>query len=80
MSSKNRAQKSGAWGIVADGQRRVHKALLAKVKSEVEAKYGKEVREAALWRRWLLQLKVQREIRRRLEEIAPEDALYLHSG
>ena len=80
MSSKNRAQKSGSRGVVADGRWRAHKALLAKVKSEVEAKYRKEMREAALWRRWLVQLKVRREIRRRLEEIAPEGALYLHSG
>ncbi len=65
-------------GIVHDGQRRARQVLFGNVKSEVEAAYRKELLEATLWRRLLHRLKVQREIRRRLEKIAPRDALYLH--
>lgn len=67
-------------GIVLDGQRRAHQALFVAVKNEVEAQYRKQMQGAALWRRFLFRLKVRREIRRRLEEAAPKDALYLHRG
>ncbi|MGH2395766.1 MAG: hypothetical protein ACRDFW_02020 [bacterium] len=80
MGSKHRTKDGKPAGIVRDGQRRAHQALFADVKNEVEALYRKEMQEAALWRRLLLRMKVQREIRRRLEQAAPKDALYLHRG
>ncbi len=78
MTSESRTKEDGTAGFVSGGQGRAWRALFANVTSEVEMAYRKEMQEATPWRRVFLRLKVRREIRRRLEDLAPWDALYLH--
>lgn len=78
MTSESRTKEGGTAGFVHGGQGRAWRALVATVESEVEMAYRKEMQEATRWRRLILRLKVEREIQRRLEDLAPSDALYLH--
>jgi hypothetical protein len=63
-------------GFVADGQERAWAALEPKVRAEVESEYAEEWNSSGLVRRRLLLRKIEKEIARRLEDLAPSDALY----
>ena len=63
-------------GIVADGQERARAAAMERVRAEVQRRFAPELARAGFWRRWALRLHLRREIQRRMEQIAPRDALY----
>ncbi len=63
--------------IVADGQARVRKDCRPEVEAAVRARYADELERTRGLRRLLLRWNIRREIERRLDEIAPQEALYL---
>ena len=65
-------------GIVADGRAGVRKEYRPEVEAAVRARYADELARARGLRRLLLRLRIRREIERRLDELAPGKALYLH--
>jgi hypothetical protein len=62
--------------FVHDGQERAWAALEPVVRAQVIAEYARRCQDAPFWRRWLLRLRMPSDIRRRLEQLAPSDALY----
>lgn len=62
--------------FVVDGRKRVIAGSLREIRSRVRAKYAEEMAAASLLRRWLLRLKIRREIGKELDRIAPRDGLY----
>lgn len=62
--------------FVADGCERARKASIDKIRAQVEAKYSERLRAANWARRLLLKAEMRREVERRLDRIAPPDALY----
>ena len=66
--SKSRFFADGRAGIVRGERRRVE--------DEVRAKYATDLARASVLRRLLIRYRIHREVGRRLDEIAPRDALY----
>ncbi len=66
----------GRANIVADGQQRAYDANIQRVRAEVEAEYGNEMKNAGFWQAVLLQLTVEWETQKRMKKIAPSDGLY----
>lgn len=64
--------------FVSDGRERARAACIGKIRAQVEAEYADRLRAANWAQRLLLKALMQREIERRLDRIAPPDALYLH--
>ena len=78
------------YRILADGHERAllglkpqSEALRIKIKQEVEAQFAPQLAAAGNFRRWVLHLRLKRELQRRLvqvvaeiEDRAPPDALY----
>lgn len=62
--------------IVSDGASRARVAAVEVVRAEVEAEFEPRLQEATLWQRWALKREMQREVERRLKEMAPPSALY----
>jgi hypothetical protein len=62
--------------IVADGQGQARAAAIDKARAEVEARHAPELARAGWWRRWLLRLRIRREVEQRLERTARRDGLY----
>lgn len=62
--------------IVADGQQKAWSALEPVIRAEVEEGYTDEWNRSGLFRRWLLQRKIDAEVQKRLEAAAPTQALY----
>lgn len=48
----------------------------AAIRRELSAKYGAELRAAGLLRRWLIQLRIEREVTAELKRRFPPGALY----
>jgi hypothetical protein len=69
-------KKRSATHIVADGHERAWWANEPLVRVQVQQEYAERLCAAPLWRRWLLRRALEREVRRRLEQLAPPDALY----
>ncbi len=67
-------------GIVENGRERARSATRHAIAKEVEAEYETELRKAGPWRRLVLRWEMHREIARRLQRIAPDDALYSRDG
>lgn len=63
--------------LVADGCGRARKAVAPGVRAEVERAYAEQLRTAGWLARWLLRRRIDREVARRVAEVAPGDALYL---
>jgi hypothetical protein len=63
-------------GFVADGYRRAYSAVEPPVRVEVTAEYAERLERASFWERQRLKREIEREIRRRVHEKAPPDALY----
>jgi hypothetical protein len=59
-----------------DGFTRAHSAAEAQVRAQVWAEYAEELEAADAWRRFWLRRRIEREIRARVEKVAPPDALY----
>lgn len=64
--------------FVFDGCERAREASIGRIRTQVEAEYAERLRVANRARRLLLKAEMRREIERRLDRIAPPDALYLH--
>ncbi len=62
--------------IVADGRERAMDGSVDRIRAEVEAKYAEELRTAGFWKRRRIRQKIEREIEKRLERIAPKTGLY----
>ncbi|MEE8169953.1 MAG: hypothetical protein V3T70_05340 [Phycisphaerae bacterium] len=62
--------------FVADGGDRLIRASIARIRSEVAERYAEELEQAGILRRWRLRRRIEREIRRELEHLAPPDALF----
>ena len=62
--------------IIADGQARAYKANIARVRAEVEREFSDSLAKAGYWRRFLLRLRMTREVRRRMDKVAPPWGLY----
>lgn len=63
-------------GFVADGYERARAANEPFVRAEVEKEFADELRNASAVQLWSIRWRMQREIERRLERLAPPDALY----
>jgi hypothetical protein len=64
--------------FVLDGRERAREASFDGIRAQVEAEYAERLQAANWARRLLLKAEMRREIERRLDRIAPPDALYLH--
>ena len=62
--------------IVADGRARAHDANIDRIRAEVAAKYADELEKASFWELMFLRRRIKREVRKRLEEVAPGKGLY----
>jgi hypothetical protein len=62
--------------IVAGGRKRAYEGSVARVRAEVEAKYAEELKTAGVWRRMRIRRNMQREMRERMERVAPRSGLY----
>ena len=62
--------------IVEDGQERAYDGSIEQVRAKVEAKYAEELKTAGMWKRMQIRRKMGKEIRERMEKIAPPDGLY----
>ena len=68
--------------IVADGQQRIQKTeeyqrKASEIRTSIKEKYRTEIAQSSFFKRVILSLKMQREIRREIQELAPDRALYL---
>jgi hypothetical protein len=63
-------------GIVADGYYRAYRALEPEIRAKVTAEYSERLEKADVQERRLLKRQIEAEIRRRIHERAPPDALY----
>lgn len=66
--------------FVFDGHERARAASIDKIRAQVEAEYSGRLQAANWARRLLLKAEMRREIERRLDRIAPPDALYLQEN
>lgn len=67
--------------IVADGQKRIqaseaYQAQAREIRAAVAAKYEAELARAGIFERWLIDYKMEREVRRELQKLAPDQGLY----
>lgn len=75
-------RRSMTDGIIQGGRDNVLKspeiqAEIAQIKAEIAHQYVDELAQAGRFRRWLIQRKIQKELNRRIEQIAPSRGLYL---
>jgi hypothetical protein len=66
----------GSSQFVADGQDRARAAYAPEIEREMRAQYAKQWRTSGPLRRLALRWRMKREVKRRLEAIAPTEALY----
>jgi hypothetical protein len=62
--------------FVANGLDRARSANLSAIQAEVEPEYAERLQTAGFFQRWLLRCEMRREIKRRLERVAPPWGLY----
>ena len=62
--------------FVADGHRRAVSAFGQTIRDEVESEFAVDLASASFWRRVLLRIRINTEVRRRIALKAPPDALY----
>ena len=62
--------------FVEDGQERGEEATAPQIRAAVDAEYADRLASANWYRRLVLRLEMRREIRRRLERVAPPWGLY----
>jgi len=68
--------------IVADGQQRIQKTeeyqrKASEIRASIQEKYRTEMAQSRFFKRLVLSLRMQREIHREIQELAPNRALYL---
>lgn len=64
MSRRGRQKAS----YIADPQRRAHLGALRTIRDQVLREHEKELNESGLWKRMLLRLRIEREIKKRMQE------------
>lgn len=62
--------------FVADGYSRAYAAIEPGVRAEVQAEYADRLQNASFFGRIWIRWEMNREIRRRVDQSAPPDALY----
>jgi len=62
--------------FVVNGHGRAVDALEPVVRAEVESEFAERLKDASYWRRVLLRREMRAELKRRMHEKAPPDALY----
>ena len=67
---------SASDGFVADGYERAYRASYSVIRAELEQRYADRFKLATFWDRLRLRQEMKRELRARLDRIAPPDALY----
>ena len=70
--------------IVADGQKRIqaseaYQAQEREIRAAIAAKNEAELARAWLFERWLISYKMEHELRRELQKLAPDQGLYLQA-
>ncbi len=63
-------------GIVADGLERNRREEIDRIRIEVRSRYEDELARAGILRRLWLRYLIYREVRRKLNEVTPNGALY----
>ena len=63
--------------FVADGYERACGATIEKIRAAVAAEFAERLQTAGWWERCRLRYEMRREIKRRLERVAPPWGLYL---
>ena len=71
-----RKNDDAAHGFVADGCRRARAAIEPRVRADVEREFAGKLENASFLKRLRLRRQMEREIQRRVEAMAPSDALY----
>ncbi len=71
-----RAREGMPASFVADGYSRACEAIEPGIRLQVEAEFANQISTARVWRRFLLHLRIESEVRRRTDAIAPPDARY----
>jgi hypothetical protein len=67
---------SPGFKFVVDGYCRARTAAELRVRTQVEAEYSGQLAAAGFWERVRLWRQIEREAQRRLDRLAPPDALY----
>ena len=62
--------------FTADGKRKHAKAVEERIRRELQEEYAVRLAAAGRWRAFWLRRELEREIRRRMREEIPGDALY----
>ena len=62
--------------FVHGGCENARRALRPIISARVRGEFAARLWLAGFWKRWFLRLEMRRETARRLEEVAPSDALY----
>jgi hypothetical protein len=65
--------------FVEDGYERACDAAIDKIRAAVAAEFAERLQTADWWERWRLRYAMRREIKRRLERVAPPWGLYAAS-
>lgn len=63
-------------GIVEDGEEIAYAAAIDRVTAEVRNEFAGQLAGATFWQRIVVKFKIRREIRRRMDKIAPPWGLY----
>ena len=62
--------------FVEDGHDRARTAIEAKIRAEVQREYANQVNKASFWERQRRRREMDREVERRIDLVAPPDAVY----
>jgi hypothetical protein len=71
-----KARESSPSPFVADGHLCACEASEPRIRKQVEEEFADQLSNAPFWRRFVLRRKIEREITRRIETVAPREALY----
>ena len=62
--------------ILVNGHSRILRDELERIRREVREQYAKELAEAGFLCRLVLRMHIRKEVRARLDDVAPRDGLY----
>lgn len=62
--------------FLADGRQRALEGRRQYLEDEVRSRYAERIAEAGFVERWRIEAAIRDEVRRRLGEVAPREALY----
>jgi hypothetical protein len=70
------APKRRGFGFIDGGCLRAQAAARPEIQAQVISEYFEQLESAGLWGRFWLRRTIEREVRIRLDKVAPPDALY----